>query len=255
MLLDSFAYANRWRYLHPAAKGLLSALALGAALAARSPLAASVCGLTMAIVTVAGAGIPLSRYLRLLLLPAGFLLVGVTGLALSLGGGELPLFTLPGTEVSVFFSQAGARQALLALCRSLAAVAALYFLVLTTPLTEIIGLLRRLRLPALLLELMVLAYRQIHVLLEVAGQIRVAQAARLGDAGLVSRWRSLSGLGAGLFLKAHRRSIQLHRALVCRGYDHDLRWLERDYPRSPRNLLLFAAAGGGLLALALLLPA
>ena len=66
------------------------------------------------------------------------------------------------------------------LARALAAIAAVYFLVLTTPLTEIVGLLRRLRVPALLLELMVLAYRQIHVFSEVAGQMRSAQVSRLG---------------------------------------------------------------------------
>jgi len=255
MLLDTYAYSNRWRHLHPAEKGLLSVLALAAALCARTPQAAAIAGLLMATLTVAGAGIPLQRYLRLLLLPAGFLLAGTTGLALSPVGGDLPLLILPGTGLTVWLSNAGLQQALLVLVRTLSAIAAVYFLALTTPLTEIIGLLRRLRVPALLLELMVLAYRQIHVFAEVAGQMRTAQLSRLGDASLVSHWRSLSTLAAGLFLKAHLRSRQLHRSLLCRGYDHDLLWLERDIPCSGRNLLLAALLGGALLALALLLPA
>jgi len=255
MLLDTYAYSNRWRHLHPAEKGLLSSLALIAALCARTPLAAAVTGLLLATLTVAGAGIPLRRYLRLLLLPAGFLLAGTAGLALSPVGGDLPLLTLPGTKLTIWLSNAGLQQALLVLARALAAIAAVYFLVLTTPMTEIVGLLRRLRVPALLLELMVLAYRQIHVFSEVAGQMRSAQVSRLGDASLASRWRSLAALTAGLFLKAHLRSQQLHRSLLCRGYDHDLLWLERDTPCFGRNLLVAALLGGGLLALALLLPA
>lgn len=255
MLLDTYAYANRWRQQHPAEKGLLCLLALGAALLARSPQAAAICALVMAALTVGGAGIALRNYLRLLRLPAGFLFAGVFGLALSLSGGDQLLLDLPGLDLSLWLNHAGADQALLVLSRSLAAVTALLFLALTTPMTEIVALLRRLRMPALLLELMVLAYRQIHVFSEVARQMRTAQKARLGDAGLASRWRSLSSLAAGLYLKAHLRSQQLHRSLLCRGYDHDLRWLERQAALSGRNLLGAIALGGSLLALALLLPA
>ena len=246
MLLDVYAYGNRWRYLNPAEKGLLTGLALVAALMARSPLAAGVVFACMTALTIGGAGIPLLAYLRLLLFPAGFLLAGVASLVVSFGGGDIPLGTLPWVGLPVFLSEAGLVQAALVLARSLGAVSALYFLALTTPMTEIIGLLRRLRVPALLLELMVLAYRQIFVFLQIAREMRTAQASRLG-------YGSLGALGANLYLRAHQRSMLLHRSLVCRGYENDLRWLERDYPRSTRNLLLAAALGGGLVVLALLM--
>ena len=253
MLLDVYAYGNRWRYLNPAEKGLLTGLALVAALMARSPLAAGVVFACMTALTIGGAGIPLLAYLRLLLFPAGFLLAGVASLVVSFGGGDIPLGTLPWVGLPVFLSKAGLVQAALVLARSLGAVSALYFLALTTPMTEIIGLLRRLRVPALLLELMVLAYRQIFVFLQIAREMRTAQASRLGYGTLGNGFRSLAALGANLYLRAHQRSMLLHRSLVCRGYENDLRWLERDYPRSTRNLLLAAALGGGLVVLALLM--
>ncbi|WP_432821551.1 cobalt ECF transporter T component CbiQ [Trichloromonas sp.] len=252
MLLDAYAYGNRWRQLNPTEKGLLTGLALLAALAARSPLPALVVFTCMAVLTVVGAGIPFLAYLRLLLLPAGFLLAGVASLVISFAGGDIPLGTLPWLGLPVFLSEAGLAQAALVLARSLGAVAALYFLALTTPMTEIIGLLRRLRVPVLLLELMVLAYRQIFVFLQIARKMRVAQASRLGYATTGTSFRSLASLGANLFLRAHHRSQLLHRSLVCRGYEDELRWLERDYPRSNRNLLLAAGVGGGLLVMALL---
>lgn len=255
MLVDSCAYGNRWRFLHPAEKGLLAGLALLAALAARSPLAALMVFACMAALTVGGAGIPLRIYLRLLLLPAGFLLAGVASLAVSFGGGEIPLGTLPGLNWSIFLSQAGLTQAALAFCRSLGAVGALYFLALTTPMTEIIGLLRRLRVPALFLELMLLAYRQIFVFLQIAQDMRTAQASRLGYATTGNSFRSLAALGANLYLRVQQRSRLLHRSLLCRGYEDDLRWLEREYPRSRGTLLPAAAVGAALLSLALLLPA
>lgn len=251
MLLDAYAYGNRWRSLHPVEKGLLTGLALTAALAAQSPLPALAVFACMSALTVAGAGIPLPVYLRFLRLPAGFLLAGVASLALSFAGGELLLGTLPG-GLPVSVSKAGLMQAALALSRALGAVAALFFLALTTPMTEIIGLLRRLRVPALLLELMVLAYRQLFVLLEISREMRVAQAARLGYSDAGNSFRSLANLGANLFLRAHQRSRLLHRSLVSRGYEDDLRWLERDYPRSRRNQLLAAVLGSLMVMLSLL---
>jgi len=252
VLLDDYAYGNRWRQLHPAEKGLTAGLALTAALVARSPLAALTVFAGMAALTVGGAGIPLRGYLRLLLLPAGFLLVGVVSLAISFGGGDFLLGTLPGIELPVFLSRAGLAQAALVSARSLGAVAALYFLALTTPMTEIIGLLRRLRVPALFLELMVLAYRQIFVFLQIAREMRTAQASRLGYAGTGNSFHSLAVLGANLYLRAHHRSALLYRSLASRGYEDELHWLERDYPRSIRNLLLAIVFGGGLLAVAFL---
>lgn len=255
MLLDVYAYGNHWRTQNPLEKGLLTGLALAAALAARSPLSALVVFACMAALTVVGARIPLLAYLRLLCLPAGFLLAGVTSLAVSFSGGDIPLGRLSGLGLPVFLSQEGVEQATLVLARSLGAVAALYFLALTTPMTEIIGLLRRLRVPTLLLELMVLAYRQIFVFLQIAREMRVAQASRLGYATTGNSFRSLAALGANLYLRAHNRSRLLHRALVGRGYEDDLRWLELDYACSVRNLFLVTIVGCGLLTLALLLPA
>ncbi len=247
MLLDDHAYGNRWRHLNPAEKGLLAGLALLAALLARTPSAAALVFAGMAALTVGGARIPLLVYLRLLLLPAGFLLVGTAGLAVSFTGGDLQLGHWP-----LYLHYAGLEPAALALARSLGAVAALYFLALTTPMTEIVGLLRRLHVPALLLELMVLAYRQIFVFGRIAVEMRQAQASRLGYASVGNSFRSLAALAANLYLRGHYRSRLLHRSLVGRGYEDELRWLERDYPRSTRNLLLAVALGGGLVALALL---
>ena len=62
------------------------------------------------------------------------------------------------------------------------ALAALLLLAATTPLIDLIALLRRLRLPEVLLELMVLCYRMLFVFSESVRDTRTAQAAR-GPAG------------------------------------------------------------------------
>lgn len=252
MLIDRYAYGNRWRTVHPVVKGVLAGLGLLAALVAVTPLVPLLVVALMAGATICAARIPFAVYLKLLALPAGFLLAGVGGLALSCSGGELRLFTVPGVELPVFVSVVGLHQAVLVLARAFGAVTSLYLLALTTPLPEMVGLLRRLRVPHLLLELMVLAYRQLFTLLEMAHDIRVAQQARLGYATTGNRLRSLAALGANLALRSHWRARQLHRGLLARGFEEELHWLENEQPLPVSQLALAAMAGGGLLTLALL---
>jgi cobalt/nickel transport system permease protein len=252
MLLDRYAYSNRWRMVHPAVKGLLAGLGLVAALAAATPTVPLLVMAVMATATLFGARIPLAAYLKLLLVPAGFLLLGVVSLAVSLGGGDVPLVTLPVVGVSLALSHEGLGQAALVVARAFGAVTCLYLLALTTPLTEVVGLLRRLGVPRLLLELMVLAYRQIFTLLQLVREMTVAQQSRLGYATTGNSLRSLAALGANLYLRTHQRSRQLYRGLQSRGYEEELCWLERDCPLPAGQLLLAAAAGGVLVALALL---
>ncbi len=254
MLLDSYAYNNSWRHIHPAEKGLLTAVCLVAALASRSPVVPLAILLLMSGLILFGARIPLRVYLRLLTIPLVFLLIGTATLAVSFSGGEIPLGELPLLHLPVALSYAGIDQATMAMARALGAVSCLYLLALTTPMTEIIGLLRRLRVPELFLELMLLAYRHIFIFLENIRQIRLAQAARLGYSSLGNSWRSLAALGGNLLLRTLHRSRQLHRALLARGYADELIYLEEQYEWSPRNLIFGGSIGLLALTLAFCLP-
>jgi cobalt/nickel transport system permease protein len=148
----------------------------------------------------------------------------------------------------------GIRQTETTLARSLGTISCLYFLALTTPMTEIVGLLRRLRVPTLFLELMILAYRHIFIFLQITNEVTVAQSSRLGYSTTRNSFRSLSALGGNLFLRVLRRSRQLHQALLARGYQDDLRYLEEPHAWSPRNLVGGALLGAAFLSLSIFLP-
>jgi cobalt/nickel transport system permease protein len=120
--------------------------------------------------------------------------------------------------------------------------------------TDLVGLLRRLGVPALFLELMVLAYRHIFILLESARQIRQAQSARLGYATGANAWRALAALGGSLLVRTTWRSRQIHQALLARGYEGELRCLEAQHNWSLRNLLCGSLGGVIILTLALWPP-
>lgn len=249
--IDTFAYSNSLRRVHPGEKGLFALFCLTAALLSRTPLIPLAIGAALAAMTIIGAGIPWREYLRLAALPALFLFWSCLALAISFSGEGVPLAHLPALKLTVSLSSRGLDQAELALARSLGATFSLLFLALTTPMTEIMGLLRTLGAPRLLIELMTITYRQIFVFLEITGQIRAAQEARLGYASARLAMKSMAGLAGNILLRSISRARQNHQGLLARGYDSELLFLSPRHRWSPRNLVGAAAAGAALITLAL----
>ena len=137
--------------------------------------------------------------------------------------------------------------------RSLGALAALLFLVLTTPLIDLIALLRRLKTPEVLLEIMVLCYRMLFVFSEAVHDTLTAQSARQGYATSRLALRSLGGLAANLTVQVWQRAHALHVAAQARNNDGTLRFLEPEFANAGRDISLAAGSGGVLIALAVVL--
>lgn len=225
MRIDSYAHGNRWRQIHPGVKGLLVLLALIAALLSRHPAIPLLIALSMSSLILLGAGIPWRGYLRLLAVPVAFLIWSSLLLLFTFSPSSLPLLPLPASDLTIGLNRSELPLVQMVLSRSLGALCTLLFLALTTPLSEIAGLLRRLGLPRLLVELMVIAYRQIFILLDTFNQIRTAQEARLGYRSFKVAWRPAAELAGNILIKTVVRARHNHQALLARGYDQELRFL------------------------------
>jgi cobalt/nickel transport system permease protein len=253
-VIDYYAHHNRFRGLHPAEKLLLAGGSLAVTLSLPWALTAwEVLGL-MVLLTLAGARIPARLYGRLMLLPLSFLLPAALTAVLRVG--PLPPETGWGLRLGTLYFGLGvaeARHALVLASRSLAAVSCLYFLSLTTPVAEILAVLRRLGVPAGLVELMLIVYRSIFVLWQTAHTIYLSQTARQGYASASASRRSLAVLAVNLFAKANRYSHLSYLALLSRGYQGSLALPEIIQPLSWRNVLLIGITEvvlctGGLVA-------
>ncbi|WP_201132271.1 cobalt ECF transporter T component CbiQ [Geobacter anodireducens] len=242
MLLERYAYTNRWRRVDPAAKGLFSLCGLTAVFMATGP-AAAVPAVALVATTLVGTGMPLKSYLRVAAPALLFLATSALTLLVSLrpGGPSGIVLSLVPAELP---------HAALVCTRSLGGLAALLFLALTTPMNDIIALLRRLKTPEVLLDLMTLCYRMLFVLSEAMHDMHTAQAARLGHAGPRRTLRSLGILAANLTVQVWQRSLALHHGALARTSDGPLRFLEPEYPHSRASLATAALGGGGLIVLA-----
>ena len=239
MLIEQAAYASRWRPVCPGAKAAFALAGLLAAFAAVSPVAALRLALCSAMLTCVGAGVPAGLYLRVAAPAVGFLALSCVGLLLALD---------PDSGWR-WAPEAWPQVAALA-GRSLAALAALLGLVLTTPLSDLIALLRRLRCPAVLLDLMVLCYRMLFVFSAALHDTATAQRARLGYASPRLARRSLGLLAANLTLQVWQRAQGLHRAAQARNGDGALRLLSPEFAHARRDTACAAAAGALLVILA-----
>jgi len=174
--------------------------------------------LVTAGVVVLKGSIPLRFYLKLMLLPLAFLLLGTVTVAINeVRDPADMLWGMPVAALTVGITGKSLNTAATLFLRALAAVSCLYFLSLTTPLVEIISVLRKLRFPELFLELMSLVYRYIFVLLETAEKIYTSQSARLGYADLRKGYQSTGQLAASLFIRSYRRYLDLYTTLEARG--------------------------------------
>ena len=237
MRIDSYAHGNRWRQIHPGSKGLLVLLALIAALLSRHPAIPLLIALSMSSLTLLGAGIPWRGYLRLLAVPLVFLGWSSLLLLFTFSPTSLPLLQLPASELTIGLNRSELPLVQLVFSRSLGAICSLLFFALTTPLSEIAGLLRTLGLPRLFVELMVIAYRQTFILLDAFNQIRTAQEARLGYRSFKVSWRSAAELAGNILIKTVVRARHNHQSLLARGYDQELRFLSPQRHLSRWHLL------------------
>lgn len=238
MQIETLAYGSRWRHVSPAAKAVFAVAGLAAAYAAPTPEVALGLAVLLAGITCLGAGVPLRAYARLFLPALVFLLLSTLPLLLAVD----PAAVWPWR----WAPEAGPQVAAL-LARALAALAALFCLILTTPLPDLLGLLRRLRCPEALLDLMVLCYRMLFVFAAALEATATAQRARLGYGAPGPARRALAALLANLVLQIWQRAQALHLAAQARCGEGSLRFLPPSFAHARRDLLLASLASAALL--------
>jgi len=88
----------------------------------------------------------------------------------------------------------------------------------TTPLWRIIDILRRLRVPSLLLTTLALAYRYLFVLVDETHRLRRARASRTFDASRRRSWSAAANVIGTLFVRVSERSERIYAAMCARGW-------------------------------------
>ena len=237
--IDCYAYSNNLKKVHPVEKSLFAIITMVVCLTSPTVITPLIVLALMAGGIIFRAGIPTRVFVNLMLVPFSFLFISVLTIAFSISTNPSGFWlaqTINGLTIGTRYPDL--ITALHLFLKSLGAVSCLYFLALTTPITEIITVLHKMKVPVIITELMVLIYRFIFVFMETATTIRRAQSSRLGYVSMKSSYRSLSRLFSALLGKVFVKSQELYNAMAARGYTGEIKVLTKKYPVSLRNYIL-----------------
>ncbi len=226
--IDVYAQASRLNAVSPALKFWTALILMALCIAAKSPLAGLIMTFSMLGLTVFAGGIKLHDYVQMLALPVSFLMVSALALLFEAAPVKTGVVAFQAFGTWLCVSAASQARAALVISRALGALSCLYLLSLTTPMSALIGVLRRVRLPGVFISLMYLMYRYIFILLATYHTMKDAAASRLGFNGYRTSVRTTAKLYGGLLSNSYRQAGTNYDAMESRCYDTDIRFLERN---------------------------
>ncbi|MGB7802800.1 energy-coupling factor ABC transporter transmembrane protein [Buttiauxella sp.] len=219
--IDKLSYQSRWCRVSPLRKFALYLVMMALAFAL-PPVGQAALLLVIAVFTCWLLCVGPLRYLRWLAVPLGFLLAGVVTIIFSAAHqAQSLLWSVPLGSIYLGIDAQGLVMANQTFWRSLAALAATYWLVLNLPFPQLIILLQRCRVPRLLTEQILLTWRFIFILLDEAQAIHRAQSLRFGYRTLPCGYRSLAMLVSMLFSRVLLRYQQMVTTLDIKLYQGD----------------------------------
>jgi cobalt/nickel transport system permease protein len=239
LALDDAAWASTWRRRSPADKLLLCLGLVCCALALPAWPGSLLVGITAVVLALGPARVPVRTFGRAMRLPLGFIAVGALTAVAQVGGGGLG-----------WAPDAPARAGSLA-AHALAGTSAVLLLASTTPMSDLLPTLRRLRVPHAVIEVASLVYRLLFVLLESLRTIREAQTARMGYSSVRRSYRSSGVLAAAVLTRSWDRARRMQEGLAGRGMETGLRVLPEALPSSRVFVTASTVGVAGIVAVSL----
>ncbi|EDS78352.1 cobalt ECF transporter T component CbiQ [Clostridium massiliodielmoense] len=234
--IDKLSYISKLRYVNPMEKFLFSMITMFCGIFLNNILVSIIIFCIMSFMTLYKAKIPFVSYYKLILIPLVFLIIGIITVAINVGYNKEFLFSFKILGLTMGCTIEGLYSAMQILFKSIASVSCLYFLALTTPIVEVLSVLKKLKVPKLFIELMGLIYRLIFVLFETMNTIYVSQTGRLGYSTIKKGYRSLGQLVTTLFIRAYKKSQDMYTAMEARCYNGEINVIEKQYKTSYKNI-------------------
>ena len=239
--IDQLAYQSGMRQVSAVEKTAYALMTLVICVAGRSLEASAAAFVVNEFLVIRKGKISPLRYRKMLLVPLAFLILGTGAIVVNISETPLDAFAFQMGGWYLTGSRAGVRKGLELCAVAMSAVSSLYFLAVSTPVTDVLGVLRKIRVPALFLELMLLIYRFIFILLGTAEGIMTAQKSRLGNRNLRTGIRSFGMMGSALFIRSVKRAGALYDSMEARCYDGEIRVLSRERPVRKKDILMIGA--------------
>lgn len=229
--VDYYAYASHMRSWNATFKVIFSMLCLLLCLILNNIYVSIAVILIMGYMTVVIGGLELDHYISMLLIPIVFLLFGSAAIAVGFSWNPVGQYNLNVFGwFYIYCSQESLWKASGLIFKALGAVSALYMMTLTTPLSELIVVLRKAHIPKVIIELMNMIYRYIFIMLDTHSRMKNSAEARLGYVDFKTSCYSFGQVASNLLIVSLKRGTDYYNALESRCYNGDLQFLEEEKP-------------------------
>jgi len=251
--LDSVAQQSAFRHINTGTKLILALGSLILCLISPFPVVPLISGIVLSLVLIIPGRTSPRLYGELLLGPAIFTVVSVVVLLFLLGGGDVIWRFNPVPWINLTITTGSLAQSTIVLFRVFGCSIAMFFIVLTTPVTDLFNGMKRVGIPIELIDLMMIIYRYIFIVYAQAFEIWQAQVMRLGYSRPMEAIRSFSMLCGMLFISSWNAGEDLIHAMDCRCYDGIFPSLDIAEPVQMRSLLPVVLYLGGLAGILLVM--
>lgn len=226
--IDIIAQHSRLNKLNPSLKFWTVIILLFICVGSNSPAAGMFLTVMMLIITVCAGGLELYDYISLLVIPLLFLLMSGLALLFDYSMGPVGVINLPLFQGYLFVSRAAQLRAALVMSKAIGGISCLYLLNLSTPMVEIISVLRKAHMPEVVIQLMYLIYRYIFVLLDMYRSMKDAAKSRLGFIDLVKSIHTSGKIYSNLLSRSYHKALKNFDAMESRCYAGEIRFLESE---------------------------
>ena len=223
LIIDKYAYTNRIVDLNPMAKFLFAIGCLFTAVGFNNLYVNVVIFAIMFFLTTVVARIPIGNYLKLYLAPGIFLLISILTILISKSNSDVFLWAIKIGRSYVGIKQEALMESSLIVVRVLASISSTFFIALTIPINQLIVVFKGLKVPATIVELIILIYRSIFIFLEEMMEIYNIQEMKFGYYGMRNSYRSLGLLIKHLFVRILKRYEDMVIALETKLYDGEFK--------------------------------
>lgn len=248
MIIDKLAYSSKLRYKSPMLKSLFSVGMLLICVASHMLAVSMIAFAVMAALTIGFSRVSFRHYFKLMCIPMGFMILSTISIVMNISETPMDLISISVGGNYLAASSSSLSEGIQLVMVALASVSCLYFLTLTTPMIDILIVLRTLHCPKIIVELMMLIYRYIFVILDMAGSIKTSQNCRLGNKDFITELRSVGQMLTVLLVRSLNRSSYLFDAMESRCYNGEIQVLNESYPAKKGEMILVIGALGTMLA-------
>ncbi|MEL3903961.1 MAG: cobalt ECF transporter T component CbiQ [Treponemataceae bacterium] len=216
LIIDKYSYTNKLKDFSPSIKFFIF---LAGIILSRLGIVFQLASFfVMSFLCVAVAKIRLKNYLSLFKIPLIFILFSLLGIMLTVNAPE-NIFAVKIFNATLGVTEESLRKGIDLFFVCIASISSMYFFILTTPVLKILKLLKKIKTPNILIELMSLVYRSIFIFIEEYQRMNKARILKFGDKKNLIALKSISKIAASLFISVFEKHNQMSLALELKFYN------------------------------------